>query len=657
MTLPTINSSPANLRKLKKRFNTAIKEVLKPRPHIAGSDWANQHRVLSAETATEAGAYDWKRAPYQKEILDVCCDRTTQKVVLMTAARVGKTTILENVTGYYMALDPAPIMWLLPDLGEAEKFSTTNIDPMIRDTKVLRELVKDKRVRDSGNLKLTKRYRGGHISFVGAQSANALHGKTIRVLIADEVDRFPFSAGKDGDPLQLAMVRTTTFQNRRKIILSSTPVYKDLSHIEAEFLKSDQRYMYLPCPHCNHHQHLKWANLNYADDPENPTYVCENCSAAIEEKYKFSMMLKGHWVPHNPSSTTAGFHLNTLYSVHMSWKELAQEWQEAKGNRFKLQVFINSRLGETWDESGDRVTHHQLANRLEVYNAEVPTKDDHCNGVGILSAGVDIQKNRIEVGIWGYGANDETWLIDTVIFEGDTGTNEVWDACGKFLLTKTYKNKYNHPIGIRVIVVDSGYNTERAYRFVESLRKADSARRHIIATKGNDSFPRIISDRPNQSKQYGSSFYTIGTNLTKDHVSNMLNNSPDSQSYVHLPLSLPHDGVGERFLDKEILQQLTAEKVILTYKAGKPRREWRKIRDRNEQWDMFIMSYAGLLSLGRKVLDDLGGLAEQVSQLKGGEDTDSLAPTINTNVPTAQPFKVHNPKKPMNGLNRNIWGR
>lgn len=662
----TISSDPRAIRYLHKAINAQLTQIFRPTPRISGSEWANTFRMLSAETATEPGPYQWERAPYQQEWLDVMCDSKTQKVVLMTAARVGKTTVLENVTGFYMHQNPAAIMWMLPTLGEAEKFSQSNIDPMIRDCAVLRELVKDKRQRDSGNQKLRKAYKGGSLSLVGGESATQLHGKTVRVLLADEVDRLPYSAGGknggDGDPLSLAMVRATTFGRRRKIILSSTPTVKDLSHIETEFLESDQRYYHVPCPHCNHFQKLLWGQLLYRDDPEHPEYVCIECAATIQEHQKFRMLQRGKWIAENPTSRVAGFHINTLYSVHMTWAELVSEWQRAKGNRFKLQVFVNSRLAETWDESGDRVNAHQLEKRLEQYNADVPTKDEHCNGVGVLSCGADVQGNRIECSVYGIGANDELWLVDTEIFDGDTGTDAPWNAFESFLMTKRYRNKHGGTMGIRAIAIDSGYNTERTYRFVQRLKQIDTANRTIIATKGQDTFARFVDSRASQSKQHNALFYKVGTNIAKEHLSKLMANADAGPQYLHLPVAFPSEGTDRRWMDREVLAQLTSEKQVLSYKGGKVKREWKKTRERNEQWDMFILAYAAFLHLGPNVLTDMPTLVDKVAELQGAATPAHTAPL--TPPPSTAPsvagrlqqagIRMHGRQE---GFNQQFWRR
>lgn len=569
------------------------------------------------------------------------------------------TTVMENATGFFMHQNPAAIMWLLPTLGIAEQFSATSLDPMIRDCRELRALVKDKRRRDSGNLKFQKRYKGGQLALVGAESPAQLHGKTIRVLFADEVDRFPFSSGGDGDPLTLASVRTATFGSRRKIVISSTPSYKDLSHIEREFLASDQRYYHVPCPDCGHYQKLIWKNLNYSDDMEHPHYVCVSCGVLIPESQKFNMLLKGKWIAENPESNVAGFHISALYSVYVSWTEMVHEWKQCKTNRFKFQVFINSMLGETYDEAGDRVTAHQLERRMEKYNAQCPTKEEGvCNGVGLITAGVDVQGNRLELAVYGYGANDEIYLIDTEIVDGDTATDAPWNKLTQILFTKRYKTLSGATVGIRSVAIDSGYQTERVYRYVAHLRNTDMAGRTFIATKGNENFPRLIADRPSQSTTANALFYVIGTNLAKEHLSKLMANATPGPSYLHIPIALPTNDAQPRWTDREILAQLTSEKPTTKYKAGRPKRVWVKSRERNEQWDMMILAYAALIHLGSNVLKDLEGLAQKVADL---QPTDALANPTTSVKPTGKPqsglertgLRINQPL----GNNRNFWGR
>lgn len=601
----------------KQRINGLTAQILKPNPKMTGSEWANKFFYLSPENSAEPGKFSTQRMPWQKEMLDAMCGDEYRDVVLMTSARVGKTVTMMATTSYYMHQSPSPIMWLMPTETIAKQFSSNDIEPMIRDVPELRELVKDKWHRDGGNNLLSKRYVGGTLTMVGAQNSSGLHGKTIRVLLADEIDRYPDSAGKDGDVIDLATIRTTTFQHKAKRIYSSTPSITDLSAIEKKFKESDQRHFYLPCPDCGHKQVLIWENLNYKTDPNEPKYICQACEYAISESDKYQMLMNGEWIRHNTDSKIAGFFLNALYSVNISWKELVVEWTSINKNRHKLQVFMNSRLAKTFQLVEEYIGVNKLGERLEIYNAEVPTKSEQCNGVGVLTCGVDIQANRIEAYVWGYGKSDECYLIDFRLFEGDTNKNIVFQDLTNFLLNERYQTSSGAKIGIRSIAIDSGYNANRVARYVRDLKDIDHANRTIMAIKGDANYTSGILER--QAKFYkesGQLYFRVGTNPAKDHIAMLINNPDAGENYVHLPLAYPKRFDQERYLDKETLYQLTGEKKVYEYRGAKRIGLWKAVRDRVEALDCLVYSYAALLALGPDVFSKLDDLAKKVAALE-----------------------------------------
>lgn len=599
----------------KNKVNELTKQILKPKPRLTGSEWAEKYYYLSPENSAEPGKYSWQRMPYQKEILDVMCGDEYRDIVLMTSARVGKTTAMMTTTAYYMAQSPSPIMWLLPTETIAKQFSTNDIEPMIRDNPDLRELVKDKWTRDGGNNLLAKRYVGGTLTMVGSQNTSGLHGKTIRVLLADEIDRYPEN-NKDGDILDLASVRTTTYQAKAKRIYSSTPTITDISPIEKKFKESDQRHYYVPCPECGHKQVLVWDNINYKANPEEPIYICQSCEYGIKEEEKYQMLLNGEWIRHKPDSKIAGFFLNALYSVNMTWKELVVEWQAINKNRHKLQVFYNSRLGKSFQLIEEYIPANKLGERLEIYNAEVPTKTELCNGVGVLTCGVDIQVNRIECYVYGFGKNDEIYLVDFRLIEGDTNKNIVFQELTNFLLNERYTTIHGAKIGIRSIAIDSGYNANRIARFVRDLKQIDHANRNIMAVKGDANYNSGILDR--QAKFYkesGQLYFRVGVNPAKDHIAQILNNPDPGENYLHLPVAYPKRMEQERFVDKETLYQITGERKVYEYKGPKRIGMWKATRDRVEALDCLVYAYAALVALGPDVFSKLDDLAKKVAAL------------------------------------------
>jgi phage terminase large subunit GpA-like protein len=636
-------------RTFQDRINTLTAQILQPKPKLTGSEWANRHFYLSPENSAEPGKYSWERMPWQKEMLDIACGEEYRDVVFLTSARVGKTVTMMATTGYYMHQSPSPILWLLPTETIAKQFSTNDMDPMIRDTPALRSLVNDKFTREGGNNLLSKRYVGGTMTMVGGQNSSGLHGKTVRVLLADEIDRYPESAGKDGDVLDLAAIRTTTFQHKAKRIYSSTPTITDISAIERKFKESDQRYFHVPCPECKVRQVLVWEQLHYKTDPTNPTYICKHCNYGISESEKYQMLLQGEWIRHNVDSKVAGFFINALYSVNMSWAELVAEWTSIGKNRHKLQVFMNSRLAKTFQLVEEYIGANKLAERLEQYNAEVPTKTENCNGVGVLTCGVDIQTNRIEAYVWGYGKNDEAFLIDFRLFEGDTNKNAVFDELTRFLLFERYKTLTGAEIGIRGIAIDSGFNSERVARYVRDLKANDPANRTIMAIKGDANYTSGILERQAKMYKSGQVYFRIGVNPAKDHIATLINNPEVGENYIHLPIYFPRRFDQDRYLDKETLYQLTAEKKVYEYKGAKRVGSWKQMRDRNEALDCLVYSYAALLALGPEVFSKLDDLAKKVADLEPVEEVSPVElqeqPPQSTHLPQVRPgVTLHRPK-------------
>lgn len=402
--------------------------TLKPPPELTLSQWADRYRMLSAESSAEPGRWHTDKAPYQREIMDAIGDAHIRRVVIMCAAQLGKTELLLNILGYFMAYAPAPILVMQPTLDMGQTFSKDRLAPMIRDTPVLRGLV-DVKSRYAGNTILKKNFPGGHITIVGANSATGLASRPIKVLLADEVDRYPGSAGTEGDPLSLAQKRQTTFWDK-KTVMVSTPVIKGHSRIETEYNQSTREEWNVPCPECGHYQPFVWANLIFDPDDlqKEIVYKCERCGCVANEYRWKQQSQQGRFVAENPGAETRGFHLNTLASTFCGWKEIVQKFIVAKeqldqGNPEGMKVWVNTELGETWEERGEQVEDTELFNRREIYDAVVPEE------VLVLTAGVDVQDDRFEVEIVGWGVGKESWGIRYQKLhrtaEADTGSADI----------------------------------------------------------------------------------------------------------------------------------------------------------------------------------------------------------------------------------------
>ncbi len=494
--------------------------------------------------------------------MDAVTDRSIDTVVVMSSAQIGKTSVIENVIGYFISQDPSPILIVQPTLDMGKTFSKDRLAPMLRDTPILRGKVKDPRARDSGNTVMQKTFPGGHMTITGANSPAGLASRPIRIVLLDEVDRFPPSAGAEGDPVNLARKRTATFWNR-KIILTSTPTVKGASRIEAAFEASDQRHYFIHCPHCEEPQTLKWSGVNWPEgEPERALYACEHCGGLIEERQKFNLLKDGYWSATAEGKTT-GFHLNELYSPWRTWAEVAVDFIEAKKNPETLKTWVNTSLGETWEEEGDQVEGHGLMARRENYDVEtIPSE------VRLLTVGVDVQADRLEAQLVGWDEDDGAWVLEHCVFWGNPAVAEPWDELDNYLLINRCGYK------VAAVCVDSGYLTQRVYEWVKPRHN-----RRIFAIKGMSGGGRAaIAGKPKPTGRVRAMLAMVGVDTIKDTILSRLK----MDTGIHFADSL----------DEEYFDQLTAEKAVTRYRKGFPVREWVKHRPRNEALDCLVYAWA-----------------------------------------------------------------
>src|SRR6202020_1473663 len=393
---------------------------------VPGSDWSEQNIVLSSVDSSEPGPFRISRTPYVREILECLSPQNpATRISWIASAQVAKTRTGLNWVGYVIDSAPGPMLLVQPTVDTSKRVSKQRIAPMLENVEALRNKIKPSRERDSGNTQLEKEFPGGILILGGANSAAGLRSMPVRYLFLDEVDAYPPDVDGEGDPVALAEGRTGTFGNRRKIYITSTPTIKGLSRIEAVYLASDQRRFFLPCPHCGFFDYLKWPNLRWPEGaPDLAQYLCEACGVLIEERFKTQMLERGEWRPTAKPNTrgAVGFHLNALYAPlgWKSWAQIANDFLEAKKEPLKLKTFINTVLGETWEEKGDYFDADDLQKRLENYAAEVP------NGVGLLVGSVDVQGDRLRWAGNGYGGGEQSWLIAFGQVDGDPAKEATW---------------------------------------------------------------------------------------------------------------------------------------------------------------------------------------------------------------------------------------
>lgn len=553
-----------------------IFDKLKPPPDVNLSEWADQYRILSSEASAAPGRWNTSKCPYQREIMDAITDMEVQKVVIMSAAQVGKTdAMILNPIGYYMHYDPSPIMVLQPTIQMAETFSKDRLSPMLRDTPVLSEKVNDK-ARNSGNTILQKIFPGGHVTMVGANSSSSLASRPIRILLADEIDRYPATAGNEGDPLLLAGKRLTTFWNKKEVNVS-TPTIKGLSRIEVEYENSTKGEWNVPCPQCGDLQPFKWSNLVFEkENLDDINYCCESCGCISGEVEWKENSINGTFVEAFPEREVKGFHLNTLASTMCEWKEVVEKFIKAneemkKGNINLMKSWVNTELGETWEEQGEQIEEDELLKRREKYNCEVP--DD----VIYLTAGIDTQDDRFEIEVVGWGPGMESWGIQYKAIYGDLNQKQVWDDLDSFLL-QTYTKVDGTKLKIICACMDSGgHFTNSVYKFC----KARTSRR-VFAIKGKGGADVPYIPKPTKNNREQTYLFSLGVDTGKSLLLQRLKVEEEGPGFCHFPKER------ERGYDKAFFKGLTAEKMVMTYKKGRPVFEWR-IKDnahkRNEALD------------------------------------------------------------------------
>lgn len=572
-------------------YRSSFVDGLTPDPDMTVSQWSDEYRMLSQKASAEPGRWRTDRTPYLREILDnLSPSSPIQRVVFQAGAQVGKTETGNNWLGYVIDMAPGPIMLVQPTVDTAKRLSKQRIGPMIDETPRLRERIGDARSRDSSNTMMVKEFPGGVMIITGANSAVGLRSMPVRYLFMDEVDGYPADLDGEGDPVNLAERRTTTFA-RRKIFMCSTPTVKETSRIEREYLNSDQRRFFVPCPHCGEMQWLKWAQIKWDDgDCTTAHYVCEHNGCVIEEHHKTEMLNGGEWRPTvSGDGRTAGYHLSSLYSPlgWKSWSEVVDEFLRAKGDPPLLKTWVNTILGETWeDEIAAKVGAGDLLDRVEFYSRGVAP-----SGVLAITAGIDTQDNRLAITTIGWGRSEESWVLDHQEIYGDPAKPEVWAQLAD-VLKRPVEHELFEPMQIHAACIDSGgHFTHEVYQFAREHRALN-----IMAIKGQSQRNKPIIGRPSkvdlnlkrQTIKNGAEVWPVGTDTAKSTIYSRLKLNEPGAGFIHFHADLPPD----------YFEQLTAERLVTRYVKGFPVREWtKKSGARNEALDTFVYGLAAMQAL------------------------------------------------------------
>ena len=569
-------------------------KVLKPKPPLTISEWANKYMILPAGS-NESGHFSTDSIPYQKGIMDAITDPETENVSVMSSSQVGKTTIIMCGVGYYIDYEPATQMIVMPTINDGERFSKTRLAEMIDDIPQLRDKVSSPKAKNSNNTILLKSYPGGNIAIGGANSPSSLASDPRRIIWMDEVDRFPDSAGTEGNPIKLAEKRATTFWNK-KHIKTSTPTIKGRSKIEDAYEKGSQEEWSVKCPVCGKFQPYEFKRISFDD----VGMACKYCGViSSERQWKES---EHKWIAHHPErKRDRSFKLNELASPFVDWIDIINNFKDAD-DRLKryndpqdLKVFVNTVLGETWDDSIEddaKNDEETISSRAEEYGAEIP------EGVILLTAAVDVQDDRFEVEIRGWARDFETWGIYKTEIYGDLYKPEPWDDLENYLI-QTLHFEDGRTLNVSAFSIDSGgHHTNDVYRWSKKMAARHKTMRcyPIKGYAGKPDIPLVYKTAyGNITEIRGGKkvtvdhtiLYIVGVDSGKDDITDRLGIEEPGPGYCHFPKD------ADRGYDEKYYTGLLSEHRVLRKSGGTYHKVWEKKKGilRNEPFDLLNYNY------------------------------------------------------------------
>lgn len=567
------------------------REVLRsypPRPRLSVAEWADQARIIPAGTSPEPGPWDTRRVPYLREPMEALNVTGPAHVVLMFASQVGKSELLLNTLGFYASQEPSPQLLLRPTLDDAEAFSRERLEPMIRATPALSAVI-DQRERQSGTTKLRKDYPGGYVALVGTNSPAGLASRPIRVLLCDEVDRYVET--REGDPVTLAMQRTANFPTRR-ILFVSTPTISGRSCIESWWLRGDQREYRVPCPSCGVRSRLRWPLVRWeslpSGDPDLDSVhiACPVCGARMRGPGKPppEQLAAGIWVPTARSDEgIRSYQLSALYSPWVRLDSLVARFVKVTRSRDKagLREFVNLILGEPWDDSASSaVTWSDLRQRGDMYHPQALP-----SAAVLLTAGVDVQRDRLEATVWAWGPGKESWAVEHRVIYGRPDASQTWSDLERFLGEYRCRENDQQPLPIACTLIDSGdgVTTRDVYAFT---RRHEAER--VFACKGRGGSGVALVLPPRTRNADGAYLVNVGVDAAKEALHSRLALVEPGPGCVHFPAA-PDLGFSD-----EYFRQLTAEVLVRKRRGSVLVDTWQKIRDRNEALDCAVYALAAL---------------------------------------------------------------
>ncbi|SHM05842.1 Phage terminase, large subunit GpA [Nitrosospira sp. Nsp11] len=554
------------------------------------AQWAEKYRYISAENSALPGKYSLAITPYLRGILECINDRGVRKVVCQKSAQVGWTDgVINNLIGYLIHIAPAPAIVMFPRDQNAKDYNVEKFNPMVEATPVLAALVETK-TRTADNTQNRKKFPGGFLKFIGSNSTGGVKSTPAKIMIVEEPDDCNLNIKGQGDSIKLLEERGKTYHDS-KVVAGGTPSIKGVSSIAAELLASDQRKNFVPCHECGESHVLAWENVHWQSDetrthaiygkalPESAYYVCPHCAVIWNDAQKNRAVRNGVWKATAEFRGVAGFYLNELYSPfaesklsRLVEKYLAAQLEADQGDIGALIAFWNSSLGLPWEYQSDIPSEDDLKDRAEEYDEfTIPW------GGLVLTAGVDVQHDRLAVVIRAWGRGEESWLVYWGELYGDTKVPEkgAWvdlDA----LLTREFIHASGTTLRIRAVSIDSsdGATSDPVYSYVRKRLKlkymavkgasTDDAR-EIFAT------PRasVDTNRQHKSNKHGLKPFIVGTTRAKDLIlDGRLQLAGTGPGRMHWYRSVRPDYWEQLVSEVKVPHRTIKRKKVWTAKAG-----------------------------------------------------------------------------------------
>jgi phage terminase large subunit GpA-like protein len=624
------------------RSSRRARNYLRPPPNLLPSEWAEENIKIPVGNAVP-GPMRFDNAPYQREVIDMTANPRCERISLMWGAQVGKTQTALAAQGYRIEFDPVSQMMMQPSQGDLTTWLETKFNPMVEANEGLQNVLAKPRGRDGVNNQRMKSYPGGFLMFSWSGSPKTMRGRSAPFIVCDETDGYDRTS--EGHPVGLLWQRAATFGDQRLLLEISTPTIKGESHIETAFEQGDQRYFHVVCPHCGHVQKLTWGQVDWDKDedgehlPETATYLCaaDGCGTAWNDAERRAAIRNaekqgGGWIAKKPFRGHASYHLSELYSCFRRLKDIVQSFLDKKAAG-DLQTFVNVSLAETWEEAGDKLEAADLMARAEKFSAPAP------RGVGVITAGVDMQGDRLEVEVVGWGLGEESWSLGYHVLWGDPLRSEVWDELDE-LLDDSWTHENGSELRISAIALDTGGTvggyTQAAYDYARNRLS-----RKVFAIKGVGGWGRQIVGAPSKIRQRGKrpvQLFSVGVDEAKVVVAQRARIAGPGPGYNHFPEDR----------DPNWFDMFTAESLRTKYLKGFPIREWHSLRPRNEAFDCRVYALAAL-----KILNP--NIARLVKALEvEDEEIEIPVEAEPQNEPEEKEPEVTPPKKPQ-ATGKRVW--